>query len=106
MCVSSTYPSNITEFKGQINTDIEIKKTGISKATATTVDDFSKSDTLLRTFVRIDPGKTAKAKFRISIVEGDATENSNWDFEPYTGGQPSPSPDYPQEIKSVVNPTV
>lgn len=28
------------------------------------------------------------------------------DFEPYTGGIPSPSPDYPQEIKSVVNPTV
>ena len=28
------------------------------------------------------------------------------DFEPYTGGQPSPSPDYPQEINSVVNPTV
>lgn len=27
-------------------------------------------------------------------------------FEPYTGGKPSPSPDYPQEIKSVVNPTV
>lgn len=27
-------------------------------------------------------------------------------YEPYTGGQPSPSPDYPQEIKSVVNPIV
>lgn len=27
-------------------------------------------------------------------------------WEPYTGGQPSPSPDYPQEIKSVVNPIV
>lgn len=27
-------------------------------------------------------------------------------YEPYTGGKPSPSPDYPQEIKSVVNPTV
>lgn len=27
-------------------------------------------------------------------------------YEPYTGGQPSPSPDYPQEIKSVVNPTI
>ena len=27
-------------------------------------------------------------------------------WEPYTGGQPSPSPNYPQEIKSVVNPTV
>ena len=27
-------------------------------------------------------------------------------YEPYTGGIPSPSPDYPQEIKSVANPTV
>lgn len=27
-------------------------------------------------------------------------------YEPYTGGIPSPSPDYPQEIKSIVNPTV
>lgn len=27
-------------------------------------------------------------------------------YEPYTGGIPSPNPDYPQEIKSVVNPTV
>ena len=27
-------------------------------------------------------------------------------FEKYTGGQPSPSPEYPQEIKSVVNPTI
>lgn len=27
-------------------------------------------------------------------------------YEPYTGGKPSPSPDYPQEIKSVVSPTV
>lgn len=28
------------------------------------------------------------------------------DFEPYTGGKPSPSPEYPQEIKAVVNPTI
>ena len=27
-------------------------------------------------------------------------------YEPYTGGIPSPNPDYPQEIKSVVNPRV
>ena len=26
-------------------------------------------------------------------------------YEPYTGGKPSPNPDYPQEIKRVVNPT-
>lgn len=28
------------------------------------------------------------------------------DYEPYTGGKPSPSPEYPQEIKAVVNPTI
>lgn len=28
------------------------------------------------------------------------------DFEPYVGGIPSPNPDYPQEIKAVVNPKV
>lgn len=27
-------------------------------------------------------------------------------YEPYTGGIPSPNPDYPQEIKSVVNPAI
>ena len=36
----------------------------------------------------------------ISINETNST------YEPYTGGIPSPSPDYPQEIKSVVNPVV
>lgn len=33
-------------------------------------------------------------------------DENNTDFEPYTGGKPSPSPGYPQEIKSVVNPIV
>lgn len=28
------------------------------------------------------------------------------DYEPYTGGKPSPSPEHPQEIKAVVNPTI
>ena len=32
--------------------------------------------------------------------------STNESYEPYTGGKPSPNPDYPQEIKSVVNPVV
>ena len=28
---------------------------------------------------------------------------TNGNYEPYTGGQPSPSPDYPQEIKTIEN---
>jgi hypothetical protein len=39
------------------------------------------------------------------IVKVDNTDTIP-DWEPYVGGIPSPNPDYPQEIKSVVNPTV
>ena len=41
------------------------------------------------------------------IVDASLYPDATYDdFEPYTGSQPSPSPDYPQKIKSVVNPTV
>lgn len=38
----------------------------------------------------------------IMVNEGDIA----LPYEPYTGGKPSPSPEYPHEIKSVVNPIV
>ena len=34
------------------------------------------------------------------------TSSETLEWEPYTGGIPSPNPDYPQEIKSVANPIV
>jgi len=40
---------------------------------------------------------TYNSLIRLSLVSG-STED--YDFEPYTGGQPSPNPDYPQEIVS------
>lgn len=45
--------------------------------------------------------------FKPMIVDASLYPDATYDdFEPYTGGKPSPSPDYPQEIKSVVNPIV
>lgn len=41
------------------------------------------------------------------IVDGLTYPNTTYDdYEPYTGGIASPNPDYPQEIKSIENPTV
>lgn len=64
-------------------------------------------------------GDGNKRNARIVVFNGDTVNNLLFkpmittdltatydDFEPYTGGIPSPNPDYPQEIKSVVNPTV
>lgn len=52
--------------------------------------------------IRISPSAKVNAIVYFQIEKGSEAHG----FEPYVGGQPSPSPDYPQEIKNVVNPTV
>lgn len=47
-------------------------------------------------------GTAVNQSFNLQIEKG----STKTDFEPYTGGIPSPNPDYPQEIKAVVNPKV
>ena len=37
--------------------------------------------------------------YKIQVIEVDQSS----DYEPYTGGQPSPNPDYPQEIKTITD---
>ena len=61
----------------------------------------------------VDSDKIAKHMCCFSSVAGEEFEftvkfmlengGTAHDWEPYTGGAPSPSPDYPQEIKSVEN---
>lgn len=47
-------------------------------------------------------GDVINGTTNVMVNEGDIA----LPYEPYTGGKPSPSPEYPQEIKSVVNPIV
>lgn len=65
--------------------------------------------------VTLENAEVSKVCF--TVTEGETYDISNiliqiekgseaTAYEPYTGGIPSPNPDYPQEIKSVVNPTV
>lgn len=61
-------------------------------------------DGTYRLMIRVENNATISDKkiypmIRLASVDDDA-------YEPYTGGIPSPNPDYPQEIKRVVNPTV
>ena len=59
----------------------------------------------IRGVISIISGTTCNNLLFKPMLTTDLTATYN-DFESYTGGHPSPSPDYPQEIKSVVNPTV
>lgn len=54
-------------------------------------------------YIAIQEGLTVDETIYPMIQLASSTDES---YEPYTGGKPSPSPDYPQEIKSVVNPTI
>lgn len=80
---------------------------------------FYNEDKTQETWFGVDAGKTAMtstinidAKYVQFLVPKDQSVKiclgigDNPVYEPYTGGKPSPSPDYPQEIKSIVNPTV
>lgn len=55
--------------------------------------------------IHINVGQTVPKTIIKPMITTDLTATYD-DFEPYTGGISSPNPDYPQEIKSVVNPTV
>lgn len=80
---------------------------------------FYNEDKTQKTWFGVDAGKTAMTRtidIDVKYIEFLISKDQSVKiclgigddpvYEPYTGGQPSPSPDYPQEIKSVVNPTV
>lgn len=63
--------------------------------------DIQPEDTVM-VLLNIKASATVNGTIKIMLEKGSEAHA----YEPYTGGIPSPNPDYPQEIKSVVNPTV
>lgn len=55
--------------------------------------------TLLQVYIKIP----ANIALNFTLTPSVETSSTATDYEPYTGGQPSPSPDYPQEIKTITN---
>lgn len=56
-----------------------------------------------RTFLGVQNGKTVNVTVYPMIRLATVTDGT---FEPYTGGIPTPNPNYPQELNSVENPNV
>lgn len=65
------------------------------------VRDIANPEEGLRTYVCFDPGQSGTITFRISVLEDTTIDSSNFVYEPYVGGEPSPNPEYPQEVNSV-----
>ena len=93
--------------KGQFANAVAKRKNGIRFDKAKTRNDMSDCVTMMRGFVFTESGFAGgKIKFRVSVLEDTTITADTFKYEPYTGGMPSPNPDYPQEIVSVENPTI
>ena len=71
-----------------------------------TTSDFSNATTMLRTVVNVAGGYKGTVKFRISVYKDTSLTANTFVWEPYTGGVPSPNPEYPQELESIENPII
>ena len=63
---------------------------------------FYDSTTTMYASIRVNLGESVNTTYYPQIEKGSEATS----YEPYVGGQPSPSPNYPQEINSVVNPII
>ena len=72
------------------------------KITTNSAVTINSSTTTMFVGIKINKNATINKTYYPQIEKGSEATS----YEPYVGGQPSPSLDYPQEIKSVVNPTV
>ena len=93
--------------KGQFANAVAKTIKGIKFDKAKTRNDMSGCVAMMRGFMFTQPGFTGgKIKFRVSVLEDTTITADTFKYEPYTGGMSSPNPAYPQEIKSIENPTV
>lgn len=61
---------------------------------------FDTSDKIFLSLFEVIPGCKWEMTFRISLIKDTTVTVDTFVWEPYTGGIPSPNPDYPQEISS------
>lgn len=74
---------------------------GTIKPTFTTKDDFTGCTNFLNSYATFSAGQSGSITFRISVLKANVKTLDNFVYEPFTGGQPSPNPDYPIEIESI-----
>lgn len=100
LTVSSTWTDNDTQFIGQSKTRAFFDSIGTKRFILETIDDFSVSDCMLRSFVGVLAGEIGHCVCRLSVIKDLTITSDNFVYEPYTGGIPSPNPEYPQELVS------
>lgn len=92
LSLSKALPSVINlSFEGGVALRI---RAGSTSATITTTKEYTSASV----FFAITTGVSYDETFNMQVTAGNTPD---YDFEPYVGGIPAPSPDYPQTIQTV-----
>ena len=89
------------QFSSWQSKQIASLRAGTYKITGTTKSSFSGVYGGLRTILNLSAGQSASITFRLSVLADTSASTSSFVYEPYTGGQASPNPSYPQQIQTV-----
>ena len=69
--------------------------------TAKTKSDYTNCTRSTRTYVSVPAGGSITVTYRMSLFVGTSVTPEAFSYQPWTGGVPSPNPDYPQDINVV-----
>ncbi len=104
--MASVYSNTEGQFASAISYTLSsLSNNTIKIDTDSTKGSFTNVSNGLRTFLSVGPGVKSTITFRLSVLEDTAVTAESFVYEPYTGEQPSPNPDYPQNIE-VINDNV
>lgn len=99
---TNTTPQTGGQFNSEVSYNFATLTNNMIKIeTPTTIDDFSTTNYGLRTLLQFAKGQSGSITFRLSVLEDTSVTADTFVYEKFTGGQPSPSPDYPSPIESV-----
>lgn len=73
----------------------------IKSAISKTKDSLEGMGAPIRCHATFNPGESGSVTFRISILKDTSITGDSFVYEPYVGGEPSPNPAYPQDVKNV-----
>lgn len=73
----------------------------IKSAISKTKDSLEGIGAPIRCHATFKPGESGSVTFRISILKDTSITGDSFVYEPYVGGEPSPNPAYPQDVKNV-----
>lgn len=96
------YIKDVVLFNGQVSVT---SKNKVESNYLVTINEREYPEGFKVTGIR-NPAQTSGKTYNDVIYPIVAESSTAVDWEEYTGGQPSPSPDYPKEIDSVENPSV